>query len=152
MLKPPYGEIADLLKKGEVIPFLGAGVNCGVRPPDATWDEKTSPFLPSGNELSRFLARKSNFPSEDDHDLTDLSKVASYFVENCARIRLRNRLRDVFDRDFNPCDIHAYLAEVKTPLLIVTTNYDTLIEQAFLKAGRPYDLVIHQTDRKDVEA
>ena len=141
-----------MLKEGKVIPFLGAGVNFGVRPPDAIWDEKTSTFLPSGNELSDFLARKTRFPSKDKNDLTDLSKVASYFVENSARIRLRDRLKEVFNRDFTPCDIHAYLAEVKTPLLIVTTNYDTLIEQAFLKAGRPYDLVIHPTDRKDMEA
>jgi SIR2-like domain len=151
MVDPPYGEIADLLNKGEVVPFLGAGVNFGTRPPDASWDEKTTLFLPSGSELSRFLASKSNFPSTDEHDLTDLAKVASYFVEASARRRLRERLREVFDREFVPCDIHTYLAEISVPLLIVTTNYDDLTERAFLKTGRPYDLVIHPTDRKDVE-
>lgn len=152
---PPYGEIADVLKKGQVIPFLGAGVNFGVRqPPDAKWTSNVCSFLPSGSELAHFLASKTGFPSNDEHDLMDLAKVSSYFVETSARRRLRERLHDVFDHDFSPCDIHSYLAEVSasSPLLIVTTNYDDLIEQAFKKLNRPFDLVVHPTDRKDVEA
>lgn len=153
MPDPPYGEISDLLNKGGVVPFLGAGVNFGHRlPPDAPWKHGASAFLPSGSELSRFLAGKSGFPSQDEHDLVDLAKVTSYFVETSARRRLRERLREVFDRDFEPCDIHTCLAELRAPLLIVTTNYDDLAERAFRKANRPFDLVVHPTDRKDVEA
>lgn len=141
------------MKTGQVVPFLGAGVNFGMRPAGAKWDDKAPSFLPSGAELSRFLASKSNFPSTDDRELADLAKVASYFVETSAsRSRLRQRLREVFDRDFAPCDIHTYLAELPAPMLIVTTNYDDLTERAFVKAGKPYDLVVHPTDRKDVEA
>lgn len=154
MAEPPYGEIADLLKKGQVVPFLGAGVNFGARPPGTAWDEKNQTFLPSGAELSRFLAQKTNFPSQDPHDLSDLAKVSSYFVETNARRRLRERLHDVFNRDCSICDIHTFLADVAatTPLLIVTTNYDDLTERAFQKAGRAYDLVVHPTDRKEIEA
>lgn len=153
MAEPPYGEISDLLKSGQVVPFLGAGINFGMRqPPDAKWDDKAPMFLPSGAELSRFLASKSNFPSKDDHDLADLAKVASYFVETSGRSRVRQRLHEVFDRDFEPCDIHSYLAELPAPLLIVTTNYDDLTERAFARAGKAYDLIVHPTDRKDVEA
>jgi len=154
-IQPPYGEIADILKRGEIIPFLGAGVNFGVRhPPDATWTGHPSTFLPTGSELARFLASKTNFPSKDEHDLVDLAKVSSYFVETVARRRLRQRLHEIFDQDFSPCDIHSYLAEISgsCPLLIVTTNYDDLIEQAFRKLNRPFDLVVHPTDRKEVEA
>ncbi len=32
----------------------------------------------------------------------------------------------------------------------MATNYDTLLEQAFRKAGKPYDLVIYPADRKDI--
>lgn len=154
-MPPPYGEIADLLKKGEVVPFLGAGVNFGARPaPNARWDARESNFLPSGVELSRFLADVSNFPSENEDEITDLAKVSSYFVETSARRRLRERLHNIFDRDFEPASIHNYLAEIgrSTPLLIVTTNYDDLTEQAFSRLNLPFDLVIHPTDRKDVEA
>lgn len=154
-MPPPYGEIADLLKKGEVVPFLGAGVNFGARPaPGARWDARTSNFLPSGVELSRFLADMSNFPAESEDEITDLAKVSSYFVETSARRRLRERLHDIFDRDCEPASIHNYLAEIgrNTPLLIVTTNYDDLTEQAFNRLSLPFDLVVHPTDRKDVEA
>ncbi len=152
--KPPCGEILDLLKQGQVIPFLGAGVNYGTRPTDAVWDEKNTTFLPSGAELSRLLANKSGFPSQDEHDITDLSKVSSYFVETTARRRLRERLHDIFNHDFVPCEIHSFLAGIarSIPLLIVTTNYDDLTERAFLDMGCPFDLVVHPTDRKDFEA
>jgi hypothetical protein len=148
---PPYGEIKDLLQSGDVVPFLGAGVNFAARPAAAEWSE-TTPFPPSGAELARFLARKSSFPSQDDHDLTDLAKVASYFVETSARRRLRERLHDILDHDCTPGAAHTYLAGVPRPLLIVTTNYDDLAERAFEAARRPYDLVVHPTDREDIGA
>jgi len=164
ILTPPYGEIADLLKQGQVVPFLGAGVNFGVREPGAEWNETTSKFLPSGAELSRYLAKRISFPSMDDRDRTDLAKVASYFVETSARLRLRERLQYIFDRECQPSGIHHYLADIArhdvdgkprgTPLLIVTTNYDDLVERAFEQASppRPYDLVVYPTDREDVGA
>src|SRR5438270_8832215 len=74
MFEPPYGVIADLLKEGQVVPFLGAGVNFGSRPDGAAWDHETAGFLPSGVELSRFLAGKSSFPAEDERDFCDLAK------------------------------------------------------------------------------
>jgi SIR2-like domain len=169
-MPPPYGEISDLLKEGKVIPFLGAGVNFGTRQPGSAWDEKSSAFLPSGAELSHYLARRIGFPSDDPHDLSDLAKVASYFVETSARRRLRERLQDIFVRMYAPSNIHYYLAEIArkseeeiaaqpddkketgTPLLIVTTNYDDLLEQAFRNLNRPYDMVIYPTDRKDIAA
>ena len=154
MAEPPYGEIADLMKQGAIVPFLGAGVNLGARPPGAAWDETAAAFLPSGAELSRYLASKVNFPSQDPHDLGDLAKVSSYYAEMLGRRRLRERLGQLFCRDLKLCDIHAYLAQVAThvPLLIVTTNYDNLPELALNQAGCAFDRVIHPTDRKEVEA
>ena len=151
MLAPPYETIVDLLAQGEVVPFLGAGANYGGRPPGVEWSRDTA-FLPSGAELTRHLARRSNFPSASEHDLSDLAKVASYYVDTIARSRLRETLRNIFNHDFQPTDIHLYLAEVEVPQLIITTNYDDLLEQAFRRAGRPYDLVIHPIDRKDCAA
>jgi hypothetical protein len=76
--RPPYLGIADALKRGKVIPFLGAGVNLGVRPATSAWDGKTAALLPTGAELSRFLANKTSFPARDYHDWSDLAKVSSY--------------------------------------------------------------------------
>jgi hypothetical protein len=35
-------------------------------------------------------------------------------------------------------------------MIIVSTNYDTLIEQAFQEAGKPYDLVVYPTDKPEL--
>jgi len=75
-LQPPHGVIAKLFQEGAIVPFLGAGVNFGTRqPPNAQWNEKTSTFLPSGAELSRFLAGDCGFPSKEEQDLDDRAKV-----------------------------------------------------------------------------
>lgn len=147
---PPFDEIADLLHDGDVIPFLGAGVN--TRPdPRQNWSPG-APFLPRGAELSRYLAKRYQIPAREDPERADLAKVSSYGAEVMGRDRLRARLRDVFAREYLPCPIHDYLAEIDQPLLIVTTNYDDLAEQAFARRGKPYHLVVHPTDRSDSEA
>jgi hypothetical protein len=150
MTEPPYEEISNLLNEGRVIPLLGAGVNFGARPAGAEYQEKDPAFLPSGAELSRILARRCNFPLPDDHDRSDLAKVTSYFAETTGRRNLRRGLHKVFDRDYQTCTIHTYLAGISSPLLLMTTNYDDLMECALRKAGRPFDLVVHPTDRMDV--
>jgi hypothetical protein len=149
-LPPPFIGIARLLRAGRVVPFLGAGVN--TRPAEAPAWTRDAPFLPRGAELARDLADINGFPSADDGDRADLAKVASYGVESLGRVWLRDSLREVFDRDYEPCDIHAYLASIPRPLLIVTTNYDDLTERAFQRAGRPFDLVVHPTDNDEYAA
>ncbi|HKP86239.1 MAG TPA: SIR2 family protein [Blastocatellia bacterium] len=162
--QPPYGVIAKALRRGQVVPFLGAGVNLGMPPqPDAsgkvlsTLDLGTpqpSSFsrLPSGLDLSLLLAKLAEFPSEEDQEVRDLSKVASYFVETSGRRNLLLELHEVFNQEYKPCKIHEYLAGIDRPLLIVTTNYDDLTEKAFNAKGREFDLVVHPTDRKDLKA
>jgi hypothetical protein len=46
--------------------------------------------------------------------------------------------------------LYTVLATLDRPLLIITTNFDTLLERAFLAAGRRYDLVVYPADRKDL--
>lgn len=146
-LRAPYRLIDKKLREGNVVPFLGAGVN--IRSPGTT---KVGTQLPTGGQLSRQLAELVSYPADDDHELDDLSKVSSYFVETSARSTLRQELRAVFDVDSQPGPIHQYLASIEAPLLIVTTNYDDNMERALQRVGRPYDLVVHPTDRKDYDA
>jgi hypothetical protein len=42
------------------------------------------------------------------------------------------------------------LAAIANNLMIITTNYDTLLEQAFSEAGKPYDLVVYSADNQEV--
>jgi hypothetical protein len=149
MIEPPYGVIWNRMKAGKVVPFLGAGASLVGRPQGAAWDGDQSVFLPSGRELSRLLAAETSFPDEDPGDSGNLAKVASYYVDINGRPVLRERLREVLSRNFPFGDLHRFLAAVPAPQVVVVTNYDTLVEQAFRAAGKSYDLVIHPADRKD---
>src|ERR1041384_4179586 len=125
-LEPPYGAIVRAFRNGRVVPFLGAGVNQVLR--NASPDVAK---LPSGPELSRVLASLSKFPADSEQDIVDLAKVASYYVESSGRRSLREMLHETFNKDYTPCGIHEFLADIPRPMLIVTTNYDDLTERAF---------------------
>ena len=139
-LEPPYPFIRKGLETGRVIPFLGAGASLGTTV--AAADAPHS--LPTGRELAEQLARESNFPEGEEQTL---SSVAQYYEDVAAgRVALYEQLHTVFTKDYEPGRIHRYLAGIDEPLLIVTTNYDDLLERALRDAGRPFDLVIHTTD------
>jgi hypothetical protein len=149
MPEPPYGIIYSRLKAGRVIPFLGAGASLVGRPPGAVWNAKNPTFLPSGLDLAHFLADQAELPSTDERDRGDLAKVSSYYVDIAGRSTLRECLREVLNHNYQSGPLHQFLAEI-SPHLIVVTNYDTLLEQAFLAAKKPYDLLIYPADRKDI--
>ena len=141
-LGPPYPLIRDVLQQGKVIPFFGSGASLGKRSPKETpWVEGQGDHLPTATELAGYLAHKTEFPRDEPHDL---AKVAQYYNVVGGRGPLQDDLHRIFDRDYPVTSMHNYLATLSTPLLIVTTNYDDLIERAF--GDRPYDVVTHTTD------
>jgi hypothetical protein len=150
-MAPPYGIIANSLRRGHVVPFLGAGASFVGRPAEAKWDPKNPTFLPSGGELAEFLASQAQYPSDDINDRQDLSKVCSYFVDFGGRPALRATLRDLLNREHpnGYGELHKFLANIPTPLVIVVTNYDTLLERAFDAVGKPYDRIIYSAERKE---
>ncbi len=152
MANPPYGIIWNSLKEGNVVPFLGAGASFVGRKETMKWMSPEDGFLPSGNELANLLAEESEFPSDIQFDRDDLSKVSSYYADIAGRLRLRKRLHDVFNRNYRFGEIHEFLAKIPSALLIVVTNYDTLLEEAFQAAGKPFDTVVYPTDRKEIDA
>jgi hypothetical protein len=149
-VEPPYGVIWNRLKQGKVIPFLGTGASCVERPDGAVWEPRQPTFLPSGLELAQLLAEETQFPSADPRDRDDLAKVCSYYSDVSGRSALRERLREVLSHDYKCGELHNLIASIDAHQVIVTTNYDTLIEQAFLASKRPYDLVVYPADQKDV--
>src|ERR1043165_2394362 len=141
--QPPYGIILGALKSGHVIPFLGAGASLLQEP-------NGGPVLLSGSALSEYLAQKSNFPSADQHDRTDLAKVSSYYVDVSSRMLLRQDLRGKFvNPAYKSNQLHRLLAAVANQTTIVTTNYDTLLEDAFTEIGKPYDVVFSPADNDE---
>lgn len=153
---PPYGTILGELLVGKAIPFLGAGAS------RVGYVDGAAGFLPSGGALAEMLAQDARFPSRDLRDRQDLAKVASYYVDGSNRDALRRRLRGVFREDGSTCNaLHRLLARIapsaeqleadtsRNYLVIVTTNYDTLLERAFQEAGKPYDLAVYPADNAE---
>jgi hypothetical protein len=149
-IEPPYGLIWNSWKEGRVVPFLGAGASLVGRTPGVPFNCNNPASLPSGFDLSVCLAQEVQFPAEDDREKEDLAKVSSYYIEMAGRRGLRRRLRQMLNADCQPGPLHQFLACVPAPQVIVVTNYDTLLERAFIAAGKPYDLVIYPADRKDI--
>jgi len=141
--EPPYIDIRDDLVAGMVVPFLGAGASLS----QATADDVAR--IPSAAELSLDLADRAPFPSDDPRDRSDLAKVASYYVEVSGRGRLRRRLHSLLVVNARPGALHEYLASLPGHRLIITTNYDTLLEQALTAAGKPFHLVVHPMERDE---
>ena len=143
-----YKAMIEAIQGGELIPFLGAGVNLCDRPEGETWGY-TSPFLPSGAELSKALAMEFAYPWTDN---TDLLRVSQYVVLMHTLKKLYEKLRAIFDKDYPPTSLHSFFAKLPSilrekncpsSLLIVTTNYDDLLERAFKAVNQPYDLVTY---------
>jgi hypothetical protein len=145
--------IGKRIDAGRVIPFLGAGANLCDRPEGADW--RSGRYLPSGSELSRYLAGEYDYPGADARDLV---KVAQYvdLVTN-GDGALFDELRPVFTGDYRPNRWHRFLAElparrraaggdVELPV-VVTTNYDDSLELAFADADEPFDLVYYSAER-----
>src|SRR5262245_4642753 len=138
-LRPPYPAIRNGLHAGRVIPFLGSGASLGGT---AKWRKESARRLPTARDLARHLAHDSTFPDQPEQ----LATVAQYYCVAVGPDALRTELHRIFDRDYPLLPLHRYLAAIPEPLLVVTTNYDDLIERAFTDAKRPYDLVVHTTD------
>ncbi len=141
---PNYRLLDRYMSQGRIIPFLGAGASFGTRNPSKKpWLQgKHRIALPSGSELAAWLAKEASFPEKN---AWDLAKVSQFFDTTIGRADLQEALNEIFAFDQKPSAIHKYMAEAakSAPQLIVTTNYDDLIERAFAEAKQPYDVVVH---------
>jgi NAD-dependent SIR2 family protein deacetylase len=120
-------EIAQRIKDGTIVPFLGAGasVPCG---------------LPSGKALAQSLIERVSYP--DDAGRDDLALVASYLVQVKDSLTLRQVVRTALCTQAEPGRLHRLLASdsCQALRLFVTTNYDDLLERA-LEPRAPWIVV-----------
>jgi hypothetical protein len=127
---PPYGFIANGLKKGRIIPFFGAAASAVYRPPNEPW-EPGKPFMPFGPELALTLAKAANYPKSLIGSTPDLALIASW-AEHVQGTReyVNDNLHRSFAVKCSPGVLHHTIAGVEATRLFITTNYDDLLEQA----------------------
>jgi hypothetical protein len=143
--------IREGMRESNVIPFLGAAVNTYSRQKkERDWYERG--HLPKTDELARRLADKYDYPMRAKRDPLPLVGVAQYVDVATGADVLDRELRRTFTREYVPSVLLEFLAEEQTtPLegsappwkLLVTTNYDDALEQAFRHAGVEFDLVYY---------
>lgn len=142
-----YLTIAEKLVGGRLIPFLGAGANLCDRG-EEVWAQG-GPCLPSGSELAGHVATRGRYPMHED---LDLLRVSQYVEAARGEDELYLILREVFDAEYSPTSLHQLLARAAKglgvaglpQLLVVTTNYDDLVERAFTEEGLEYDVVWYE--------
>jgi hypothetical protein len=151
-----YETVVRGLTLGRVTPVLGAGANLTERPLGTEWAPRGK-YLPSGGELAQYIARFFHY----EGDPNDLVRVSQYVaVTKGGTGQLYDVLHDVFDHDYEPTRLHTFLAWLpgvlrahdqllRGPPLLLTTNYDDLLEQAFEAAGEPYDVVVYIADGRN---
>ncbi|MFQ5858478.1 MAG: SIR2 family protein [Anaerolineae bacterium] len=145
-----YNMVTRAITAGRVVPFFGAGVNLCGRPAETAWRPGQATHLPSGSELATYLAESFGYPLGDSDDL---ARVSQYVALAIGSGPLYDELRSLLDADYPPTALHQFFAGLPAVLrdkgyrlpyqLIVTTNYDDVMERAFRAAGEPFDLVCY---------
>jgi hypothetical protein len=135
----PYRVIADCFRDRSIALFLGAAASFVGAPCNMA--------LPSGTELAKLLVERSEYPGALSDPLT---KVAQYLEEIPAdREYILSTVATRFCEQVNPeyeSSLTKFLAGVPSaviPRLIITTNYDTLVERVLEKRTIPYLVVSH---------
>jgi hypothetical protein len=146
-----FALVAMQLVRGKVTPFLGAGVNLSERVDGDSWEKGRN--LPSGRELATYLATSYQYPDTD----VDLLRISQYVDARLGEGVLYEELHGLFSAEYTPTVLHRFLAEL-VPILraagvrqqvLVTTNYDQLLEHALTAAGEEFDLLWYEAKRRD---
>ncbi len=151
-LSRTYDTITRRLLKGKVVPVLGAGANLCERPAEAGYERGR--YLPSGRELAQELNRIVRLPA---NEAGDLARVAQYLAAREGEGPLIEELHDVFDSHYPPTRLHRFLAGIsrrtresdRPRMILVTTNYDDALEQAFYDADEEFDVLTYIADGPD---
>jgi hypothetical protein len=150
-LEAHYQRVVKYITEGRVVPFLGVDANqCG-RPENASWEDGKYP--PCLEELVSYLGQKFLLPYDATMDLLSWSQ---FVMQRTGPQRLYQTLHEVFDQNYPITPLHRLLASIPAALqrkglppkyqLIVTTNYDDMMERAYQEAGVPFDLVTYEAE------
>jgi hypothetical protein len=147
---PDTGHFEDVLHQmvdeGNLVVFLGSRLAA----------RQVGPLQgPGSRELAAKLAKRFDLePAE-----RDLPQVAQYVYVRQGSPDLYRELKKLLTSECEPGPVHTFLAGFPRMLsklkldkryqLIVSTNFDTLLEQAFDAEQEPYDLAVYMASGRD---
>jgi DNA-binding SARP family transcriptional activator len=140
--------VVKSLSAGRLVIMLGPGVNATSPQPE------NGNGLPKRDQLTTRLAEVFGCPPEYAGELT---KVAQYAAVTRGVGPLYDELHALLDCGLAPGPVHCFLAELSALSrelgiphpLIVTTNYDRAVEQAFAEAEEEIDVVTYMSIGRD---
>lgn len=154
-LEPHFRAVVKVIAGGRVVPFLGAGVNFLNRSSEKSW-EPDQQFLPSSHEFARYLAEKFSYPANWQSGSYEIARISQYISVAYGGGLLYDELRRVFAVNSEPTMLHRFFANLPKKFekeqgdswgqLILTTNYDDVMERAFLEASTPFDVISYVAD------
>lgn len=125
--------VVDRIRQRRCVAFLGSA---------ASLEFNNEAGLPSAGQLSHELAIACDYPGADPYDFL---RVAQYFEGANDRYALRTYLQSRLDprdpvndvplRQIQPTMVHRLIASLPFEY-VLTTNFDTLMEDAFRSAGK----------------
>lgn len=149
-----YKNIVRELLRGKIAPFFGQGVNWYGRAPSESWQNAHT--VPSGEELARHLAQNFDY---DEMDAMDLLRVSQYIAVTLNMTALYDELRKIYSVEYRPTPLHRFWAELPAQLrahgplefypIVITANYDKLLEKAFEDEDEPYDSLTYLAEGED---
>lgn len=153
-IDPYYKSILKELFKGRLVPFLGMRVNLYGRSPEEAW--LPGQAAPSAEELAGYLARTFDY---DQADANDLLRVTEYISVMHTPAELYEELHALLEDGHTPTPLHRFCAEIPALLrdhgkaglypILVTANYDDLLEQALREEGEPFDQLTYLAEGED---
>lgn len=137
--------IGEAISRQQCILFLGAGVHAP--PPEAsTFQYPDHQRPPVGSQLSKLLAERCELSRHAPHENPEnLQRVSLFYQITRNRSQLVDAVVDAVHKDKQPSPMLHALAELDFPL-IITTNYDQLLERALRDANKEPRPVIYTPD------
>ena len=152
--------------QGRIRERVGSGEGVAPRPDAAHCELVLEHMVDEGNLVpflgSRFTETLSAGLAERfgvEPKRLDLSDIAQYIYVTKGRPDLYRELRQILIAGREPGPVHRYLARLPQTLeglhldkryqLIISTDFDTALEQAFDEVGEPYDLAIYMVSGRD---
>lgn len=124
---PDYPALADRLERGELVVFLGSDV-------PSLFDAR----IHDSQDLAEELARRVHY----DDFAGSLSMISEYYeISEHGKPSLVRNLESLLPAAPLEVPLYSMLARTKTPLVVLSTSYDTLLERTFKGAGKRFAVI-----------